>query len=115
MPVASLVITHGGHGTVARALAAGTPILVCPFTGDMSETAMRAAWAKVGLSLPWRLCRPSPVRWAAQRVLADHSFAERAGELATWAKEHDGAERGADLVEGLARRERDAKELRESR
>ena len=64
MPAASLVISHGGHGTVARALGAGTPVLVCPFTGDMSETAMRVSWAGVGLSLPWRLCRPSPLRWA---------------------------------------------------
>ena len=60
MPAASLVISHGGHGTVARALGAGTPVLICPFIGDMSETAMRVAWAKVGLSLPWRLCRPAP-------------------------------------------------------
>ena len=55
MPAASLVVSHGGHGTVARALGAGTPLLICPFIGDMSETAMRVAWAKVGLSLPWRL------------------------------------------------------------
>ncbi|HVC06725.1 MAG TPA: nucleotide disphospho-sugar-binding domain-containing protein, partial [Solirubrobacterales bacterium] len=109
MPAAALVISHGGHGTVARALAAGTPVLICPFTGDMSETAMRVAWAKVGLSLPWRLCRPSPLRWAAQRVLGDRSFADRAKELAAWGEEHDGAQRGADLVEGLAQRKNTAK------
>ena len=102
MPAASLVISHGGHGTVARALAAGTPLLISPFIGDMSETAMRVSWTKAGLSLPWRLCRPAPLRWAAQRVLGDPSFAARAGELATWAQEHDGAERGAELVERLA-------------
>ena len=103
MPVASLVISHGGHGTVARALGAGTPVLICPIVGDMSETAMRVPWAKAGLSLPWRLCRPAPLRWAARRLLADRSFARRAGELAAWAAEHDGASRGAELVEGLAR------------
>jgi UDP:flavonoid glycosyltransferase YjiC (YdhE family) len=102
MPAASLVISHGGHGTVARALCAGAPVLTCPIIGDMSETAMRVAWAGCGLSLPWRLCRPAPLRWAARRMLADDSFARRAGELATWAAEHDGAERGAELVEGLA-------------
>ena len=79
---ASLVISHGGHGTVARALGAGTPVLICPIVGDMSETAMRVAWAKAGLSLPWRLCRPAPLRWAARRILGDPSFAARAGELA---------------------------------
>ncbi|MGE5409055.1 MAG: glycosyltransferase, partial [Syntrophothermus sp.] len=51
MPAASLVISHGGHGTVARALGAGAPLLVCPITGDMSETAMRVDWAGCGLSL----------------------------------------------------------------
>ncbi len=104
MPAASLVISHGGHGTVARALGAGTPVLVCPLIGDMSETAMRVAWAKAGLSLPWRLCRPAPLRWAARRILRDRSFAARAAELAAWGRKHDGAARGAELVERLAER-----------
>lgn len=104
MPAASLVVSHGGHGTVCRALAAGTPVLISPFIGDMSETAMRVSWAGAGLSLPWRLCRPAPLRWAARRILAEPSFAARVGELAAWAKEHDGAERGAELVERLAER-----------
>jgi UDP:flavonoid glycosyltransferase YjiC (YdhE family) len=103
MPAASLVISHGGHGTVARALSAGTPVLICPIIGDMSETAMRVAWAGCGLSLPWRLCRPAPLRWAARRLLEDGSFTDRASELAAWAAENDGAERGAELVERLAR------------
>lgn len=102
MPAASLVVSHGGHGTVARALAAGTPVLICPIIGDMSETAMRVAWAGCGLSLPWRLCRPTPLRWATQRLLDDASFARRAGELAAWAEQNDGAGRGAELVERLA-------------
>jgi MGT family glycosyltransferase len=103
MPLASLVISHGGHGTVARALSAGTPVLICPIIGDMSETAMRVSWAGCGLSLPWRLCQPAPLRWAAQRLLSSRSFAERAGELSAWAGEHNGAERGAELIEQLAR------------
>lgn len=103
MPLASLVISHGGHGTVARALSAGTPVLISPIIGDMSETAMRVAWAGCGLSLPWRLCRPGPLRWAARRLLDDQAFTRHTEALATWAKEHDGAERGAELVEQLAR------------
>jgi MGT family glycosyltransferase len=104
MPIAALVISHGGHGTVARALGAGTPVLVSPITGDMGETAMRVAWAGVGRSLPWRLCRPGPLRWAARRVLADPTFTARARQIAAWGAEHDGADRGAELVEQLARR-----------
>jgi UDP:flavonoid glycosyltransferase YjiC (YdhE family) len=104
MPIAALVISHGGHGTVARALAAGAPVLISPITGDMGETAMRVSWAGAGLSLPWRLCRPGPLRWAARRVLADPSFRARSAEIAAWGAAHDGSDRGAELVEGLARR-----------
>jgi MGT family glycosyltransferase len=104
MPAASLVISHGGHGTVARALGAGTPVLVCPITGDMSETAMRVDWAGAGLSVPWRLCRPAPLRWATRRLLSEPSFMTRAREIAAWGRENDGAMRGAELVEDLARR-----------
>jgi UDP:flavonoid glycosyltransferase YjiC (YdhE family) len=104
MPAASLVVSHGGHGTVARALGAGTPVLVCPITGDMAETAIRVDWAGCGLSLPWRLCRPAPLRWAVRRLLGDPAFAARAGEIAAWGRENDGAERGAELVEELAAR-----------
>jgi UDP:flavonoid glycosyltransferase YjiC (YdhE family) len=104
MPAAALVVSHGGHGTVARALGAGTPVLVSPITGDMGETAMRVDWSGAGLSLPWRLSRPGPLRWAVRRMLSDPSFAARAGEIAAWGQQHDGAERGAELVEQLAAR-----------
>ncbi len=64
---------------------------------------MRVAWAGCGLSLPWRLCAPAPLRWAARRILADPAFAAAAGEVADWGRAHDGARRGAELVEALAR------------
>jgi MGT family glycosyltransferase len=106
MPIAALVISHGGHGTVARALGAGAPVLISPITGDMGETAMRIAWTGAGLSLPWRLCRPGPLRWAARRVIADPGFRARSREMAAWGATHDGADRGAELVEELAIRPR---------
>ena len=114
MPAASLVVSHGGHGTVARALGAGTPVLISPIVGDMSETAMRVSWAKAGLSLPWRLCRPAPLRWAARRILGDPGFAAQAQRIAAWGQRHDGAALGAELVERLARRaaDRGEKKLR---
>lgn len=104
MPAAAMVVSHGGHGTIARALAAGTPVLVSPITGDMSETAMRLDWYGAGLSLPWRLCHPGPLRWAVRRMLGEPAFTARAEEIAAWGREHDGAARGAELVEELAAR-----------
>ena len=102
MPQASLVICHGGHGTVARALSDGVPVLTCPAAGDMNETAARIAWAGVGLSIRWSLAGPRSLRWAVAEVLATPSFRQRAAEVSTWARAHDGAATGAALVEALA-------------
>jgi UDP:flavonoid glycosyltransferase YjiC (YdhE family) len=101
MPEASLAICHGGHGTVARALGAGLPVLCCTHVGDMAENSARVAWAGAGLMVPWRLLGPRSVRWAARRILSDLRFAERATEISAWARQNDGAERGAALVERL--------------
>jgi UDP:flavonoid glycosyltransferase YjiC (YdhE family) len=102
MPRAALVVCHGGHGTVARALGAGAPVLCCPHVGDMAENGARVAWAEAGLMLPWRLLGPRSLRVAVRRIIGDPRFAERAGEIAAWGQRHDGAERGAELVERLA-------------
>ena len=80
-------------------------MLICPIIGDMSETAMRVAWAGAGLSLPWRLCRPGPLRWAARRILGDPLLAARRASRRL-GRDNDGAARGAELVEELARRPR---------
>jgi UDP:flavonoid glycosyltransferase YjiC (YdhE family) len=102
MPQCALVICHAGHGTMVRALASGAPVLAVPAAGDMAENAARADWAGVGVRLPWRLLSPTTLRLAVRRALADASLAARTRELAAWAAVHDGAERAADLVEGLA-------------
>jgi UDP:flavonoid glycosyltransferase YjiC (YdhE family) len=101
MPSCALVICHAGHGTMARALACGCPVLAVPHVGDMAENAARADWSGVGVRLPWRLLRPSTLRLAVQRALSDASLRARARELAAWAGAHDGAAAAADLVEAL--------------
>ena len=62
MAAADLVICHGGHGTVARALGAGVPVLCCPAVGDMAENGARVAWSGAGLMLPWRLLGAASLR-----------------------------------------------------
>jgi UDP:flavonoid glycosyltransferase YjiC (YdhE family) len=97
------VICHGGHGTVARALSFGAPLLVCPAVGDMAENAARVAWSGTGLSLPRRLLSRRGVRLAVRRLLGDDRFRESAGEVAAWSAGHDGAAAAAELVEEAAR------------
>jgi UDP:flavonoid glycosyltransferase YjiC (YdhE family) len=102
MPAADVVICHGGHGTVARALAAGAPLVVCPSVGDMGENAARVAWSGAGLSVPRRLLSRRAIRLATRRLLAQERFRARAGQLAEWASAHDGAAEAANLIERAA-------------
>jgi MGT family glycosyltransferase len=106
MPQCQLVICHAGHGTLARALASGCPVLAVPAAGDMNENAARLDWAGAGVRLPWRLLAPATLRLAVRRALANPGLTARARELGAWAAAHDGAERAAELVEELARSER---------
>jgi UDP:flavonoid glycosyltransferase YjiC (YdhE family) len=102
MPACALVICHAGHGTMARALACGCPVLAVPHIGDMAENAARADWAGVGVRLPWRLLGPASLRLAVRRALSEPALTARARELAGWAAANDGASAAADLVERLA-------------
>ncbi|MDX6682196.1 MAG: hypothetical protein QOG94_2235 [Solirubrobacteraceae bacterium] len=106
MPACDLVVCHGGHGTVARALASGCAVVVVPAGGDMNENAARVDWAGVGVRLPRRLVGARGLRLAVGRALARPALLARAGELAAWAAEHDGATRAAGLVEAFAAGER---------
>jgi UDP:flavonoid glycosyltransferase YjiC (YdhE family) len=99
MREAALVICHGNHGTVARALAEGIPVVVTPAMPDDAEHGARVAWAGAGLMIPQPLLGASTLRSVVRRVLTDDGFATRARAIARWSTERDGAVRGADLVE----------------
>ena len=103
MPHADLVVCHGGHGTLMRALASGVPVVSVPAAGDMAENASRVQWAGAGLSLPRRFLGERTLRWVVERALGDPRYRERARELARWAEGNDGAGRAAELVELFAR------------
>lgn len=102
MPASSVVVCHGGHGTVARALTAGRPLVVSPSAGDMAENAIRVAWAGCGLTVPARLRRGATLRWAVRSVLAEPSYREAVARIAASPWASGGAHRAADAVESMA-------------
>jgi UDP:flavonoid glycosyltransferase YjiC (YdhE family) len=104
MPRCDVVVCHGGHGTVARALSSGCVVVAVPAAGDMNENAARIDWAGVGVRVPRRLCAPRPVALAVERALAEPRLRAGARALASWARGHEPAERAADLIEELAQR-----------
>ncbi len=103
MPAADVVICHGGHGTVVRALAVGKSLLICPSVGDMGENAARVAWSGTGLSVPRRLISGRAIRLATRRLLREQSFQLAAQSVAAWSSANDGAAAAAELVEEAAR------------
>jgi len=101
MPLCDAVVCHAGHGTVARALSYGVPLVACPAAGDMGENTARVAWAGVGVGLPRRLTTARGVRLAVRKLLADPGYRQRAQEIARWSAEHDGAACAADELESF--------------
>jgi UDP:flavonoid glycosyltransferase YjiC (YdhE family) len=102
MPLCDLVVCHGGHGTLARALSNGVPVLVAPAGGDMNENAARADWAGVGVRLPRALVSPTTVRLAVRRALGDPGLRARATAISRWHRANDPAAQAAQLVERFA-------------
>ncbi|WP_404424207.1 nucleotide disphospho-sugar-binding domain-containing protein [Nibricoccus sp. IMCC34717] len=76
----TLVITHGGHGTLMRALLHGLPMLVIPHGRDQNENAVRVTARGAGLTLSADASVEN-VRKALSDLLASETFAARAQEL----------------------------------
>jgi MGT family glycosyltransferase len=79
---AALVVTHGGHGTVIKALAAGVPMVVLPHGRDQADVAARVTARGAGLVLK-RTAAPAVIAEAMMRILRNDSYraaARRLGE-----------------------------------
>src|SRR5438128_1489115 len=102
MPLCELVICHGGHGTLVRALSSGCAVVAAPAAGDMNENAARVAWAGAGVRVPRRFLTPRVIRLAVEQALGDGAMRLRARELGAWAAAHDAGATAAELIEALA-------------
>jgi UDP:flavonoid glycosyltransferase YjiC (YdhE family) len=104
MPGCDVVVTHGGHWTLVRALTSGCPVVVCPAGGDMAENAARVDWARLGVRLPHRYGTPRGVRLAVERALTRHGVRENVASVARWAAANDAAARAVHELEAWAAR-----------
>lgn len=77
---AAVVITHGGHGTMTRALAAGIPVLCLPDFRDQKDNAARLTERGAGLALR-KSAAPVTIADAVLRLLVERRFAVAAEAL----------------------------------
>jgi UDP:flavonoid glycosyltransferase YjiC (YdhE family) len=73
-------VTHGGHGTVMRALAHGVPLLCMPMGRDQADNAVRVAARGAGLTLA-PAAPAEEIRAALARLLDEDAFHDAARRL----------------------------------
>jgi MGT family glycosyltransferase len=94
---AAATVTHGGHGTVVKSLAADVPMLVMHHGRDQADNAARVTARGAGIALK-RTGTPDAIAKAVKRLIDDPSYKIQATKLGE-ALRRD-AESGA-LVEAL--------------
>ena len=70
---AALVITHGGHGTVLKTLAAGLPLVILPHGRDQADNAVRVTTRGAGIAIS-RRASARKIANAVGRVLNHPSY-----------------------------------------
>jgi UDP:flavonoid glycosyltransferase YjiC (YdhE family) len=98
---ASLVISHGGHGTVMKAAIAGLPQLIVPHGRDQHDNAMRISHRGAGLTVE-RSSNAAAVRAAVLRLLSEETFAKNARNLGERIRASYGEDDIVRAVEALA-------------
>jgi len=102
MPQAALVVTHGGHGTVMRALTSRTPMLVMPHGRDQADNAVRITERHAGLSL-MPGASSDEIREACRRMLDEPRFRAAARQLGDSVAAEAKASTLTDELEAAAR------------
>jgi MGT family glycosyltransferase len=81
LPHCSAVITHGGHGTVMKALIAGVPLIVVPLGRDQPDNAGRVVHAGAGIRLR-KNATVSALQAAISQVTGDPRYRAAARQMA---------------------------------
>jgi UDP:flavonoid glycosyltransferase YjiC (YdhE family) len=98
---AAAVVTHGGHGTVVKALAAGVPVVALPMGRDQLDNAARLEVSGAGLRVRPG-ARPARIAAALRTVLGDPAYAAAARRVAAAIAEELESDRAVAEVEALA-------------
>lgn len=100
---AALTVTHAGHGTAVKSLAAGVPLVCMPLGRDQGEVAWHVTRAGAGLTVG-RNSSAAVIARAVRRVLDEPSFRTAAQHLAAAIAAETAQDGAARELEALAGR-----------
>ncbi|WP_067186722.1 glycosyltransferase [Microtetraspora niveoalba] len=100
---AAVTITHAGHGTAVKSLAAGVPLVCVPLGRDQSEVARHVELAGAGITVS-KNASPRTIARALDRVLHEPSYQREARRLATEIAAETATDRAVAELEALAER-----------
>jgi len=98
---AAAAVTHGGHGTVAKALAAGVPLVVMPMGRDQGDNAARVVAHGAGIRLK-RTASETTIAEAVERVLGEPSFRLAAAGIGDAIRAGAGPTLAVEVIEAAA-------------
>jgi MGT family glycosyltransferase len=101
MPLAKVIVAHGGHGTVMKALAAGKPLLCVPLGRDQIDNAVKVTARGAGLTRK-RTASAASYQAALQQLLDDRRYTDAAGRLGEAVRRDAASSAAVDELESLA-------------
>lgn len=100
LPSTSVLVTHAGHGTTIKGLAAGVPMLCLPLGRDQNDNAARVAALGAGLSLSPK-SSTDELRAALRRLLEQPAFRDAARHAAAAIGRREGERNATEIVASL--------------
>jgi MGT family glycosyltransferase len=102
LPLADVVITHGGNNTVTETMHFGKPMVVLPLFWDQYDNAQRVHERGYGVRLASYAFTSDQLRGAVTALLADSDLRTRLTTASRRIQAANGVSRAADLIEGVA-------------
>ena len=99
-PMADLVITHAGHGTIMRSLQHGVPLICLPMGRDQDDNAVKINYHGCGLKL-----KPgsssAKIKKAMEKILKDNRFKSKAQKFQEELKDNPFHQEMIEKIENL--------------
>jgi MGT family glycosyltransferase len=103
LPLADVVVTHGGNNTTTECFHFAKPMVVLPVFWDQHDNAQRVAETGFGFRLSTYEVEQDELLTAIDVLVADRALKERMDAISARLRSAPGTVRAADLIERLAR------------